>query len=622
MDTRDTQHGNQARNIIPLNGRTACLTAAVDYATKRGWSVFPAKITRDGAKKSHKSAKYSDGAPWGMTKDPEQVARDFKKFAAAAIGVPTGRVNGIFVIEADTLKGHAVNGLASLKRLQAAHGELPPTLMAESPSGSVHRYFKHPGGHVTCATSIAGYRGVDIKGDGGMVIAPPSLRDGRAYRWLNDLPIADAPDWLIDLVRTEREPPLPNGHDNDNPFERYGERFTRVPLETVRATVAAIPNDFDDRQQWVDIGHAIKHAAGDSAEGFGIFLEFSSRWTGRLPPNWAAYTKSAWDGFKPDGRKTFGSLSFLSREKIGVVTGALMQTSGVFVGNYEPPEYLIDGLFLRRNVYSMTAPPGTGKTAICLLVALLVATGAKLGNREVERGRVLFFAGENPDDIRMRWIKLCEEYGHDPAAVDVVFMPYALGLSEPKVRERIDAEAATHGPFSLLVVDTSAAYFSGNDENSNVELGNHARTLRSFVGLPGGPTVLVTCHPNKNYDPQNLQPRGGSAFLAEVDGNLGCVKDPQTMVVEVAVHCGKFRGPEFAPFSFKLIPAQSDKLIDAKGRRLWTVYTRVIDSDEQEKMENASVRAQDQMLSAMLDYPNLSLTQYAERLDWRLESPG
>ena len=135
----------------------------------------------------------------------------------------------------------------------------------------------------------------------------------------------------------------------------------------------------------------------------------------------------------------------------------LMQTSAEFVAGFVPPDYLIDGLLQRRYVYSMTAPTGSGKTAIALRIAAHVALGLPLAGREVEKGRVLFFAGENPDDVRTRWIKLCEEMEQDPDTLDVVFMPFTVDLSAKKIRERINAEAAEHGPFSLLIVDTSAA---------------------------------------------------------------------------------------------------------------------------------------------------------------------
>ena len=93
-----------------------------------------------------------------------------------------------------------------------------------------------------------------------------------------------------------------------------------------------------------------------------------------------------------------------------------------------------------------------------------------------------------------------------------------------------------------MVIDTSAAYFLGDDENSNAQLAAHARMLRSFVNLPGGPTILVTCHPVKNFDMNNLLPRGGGAFLNEVDGNLVCLKEPDSHAVTLDTH-GKFRGP-------------------------------------------------------------------------------
>jgi len=59
----------------------------------------------------------------------------------------------------------------------------------------------------------------------------------------------------------------------------------------------------------------------------------------------------------------------------------------------------------------MTAPTGTGKTSVALRIAAYVALGLTLSEREVEQARVPFLAAENPDDVRMRWVKLCEEMG-------------------------------------------------------------------------------------------------------------------------------------------------------------------------------------------------------------------
>ena len=176
---------------------TDCPASALAYAANRDRFVFPADLTDGKKKKSHKSAEYSNGAAWGKTKDPNGSRHDFKRWPDAGFGIPTGEVNGIFVIEADTLKAHGVDGLKSLEVLQRQYGELPDTLMAESPSGSVHRFYRHPGQYIPSSSSKIA-PGVDIKGDGGMVIAPPSKREDGIYRRPNDLPIAEAPAWLIE----------------------------------------------------------------------------------------------------------------------------------------------------------------------------------------------------------------------------------------------------------------------------------------------------------------------------------------------------------------------------------------------------------------------------------------
>ena len=70
------------------------------------------------------------------------------------------------VVEHLTKEGHDVDGIASLKALEEQHGKLPQTRMAMSPSGSLHYYFRHPGGEVyvkSIANELA--PGVDVKGE-------------------------------------------------------------------------------------------------------------------------------------------------------------------------------------------------------------------------------------------------------------------------------------------------------------------------------------------------------------------------------------------------------------------------------------------------------------------------
>ena len=178
---------------------SAALRAALRYG-RNGLAVFPCPAD---SKKSHKCAARSDGRAWGMTRDAEEIRRDFTQWPNARIGLPTGAANGIVVIETDTVEGHGVDGAASLEALESQHSRLPNTLMAISPSGSVHHYFRHPGDGIKIKNSASEIgAGVDVRGDGGMVVAPPSINpDGRRYGWLNQNPFAAMPLWLVGLTR-------------------------------------------------------------------------------------------------------------------------------------------------------------------------------------------------------------------------------------------------------------------------------------------------------------------------------------------------------------------------------------------------------------------------------------
>jgi hypothetical protein len=614
------------------------LRAVYDYADQ-GWAVFPADI-RNGEKKSFLSAEFSGGHRWGASADPKVIFVNFTKRKwrdICGVGIPTGAEAGIFVAETDTKKGR--NGEAELRKLEAKHGKLPDTRMAMSPSGSKHRYFKHPGSGIKVKNSVGEIApGVDVRGDGGMVIAPPSVRSDGVYVWLNDLPVAEAPQWLLDLVceKTKAED-----------TESIGDNVTNGSGE--RNTFEQVSDDQGNRgSAWAE--KALSNVAGELAEteegyrnhklykcGFRLGTMIARNWIARdvverglkaaavecglidrkSKEGLSAVNATIKSGINGGLKRPHEDLADASTPTTSesMLKTKLMQTSAEFVAGYAPPDYLIDGLLQRRYVYSFTGPTGSGKTTIALLIAAHVARGMELAGREVEKGCVLFFAGENPDDVRSRWIKLCEELGEDPDNMDVVFMPFTLNLSEKQIRKQIDDEAAKHGPFSLLIVDTSASYYSGDDENDNVALGNHARMLRTFIKLPGGPTVLVTCHSVKNPDMNNLLPRGGGAFLAEVDGNLVCITDSTTLVAEVTTH-GKFRGPDFAPFSFKLVRSRSEKLVDTKGRLIWSVFARPLSDEEVEAINKGGRSEQDDVLRAMLDEPGRSLLELAEHLHW------
>jgi hypothetical protein len=297
----------------------------------------------------------------------------------------------------------------------------------------------------------------------------------------------------------------------------------------------------------------------------------------------------------------------------GQIPPHLIQTSAQFVAGFTPPEYVVDGILQRRFCYAFTAKTGTGKTAIMLLLAAHTALGQPIGDREIEQGRVLYFAGENPDDIRMRWIAMADQVKFDIETVNVNFIPGRFKISE--MWERIRAEIAETGDVTLIIVDTSAAYFEGDDENNNVAMGVHARRLRSLAEMPGGPCIVIPCHPIKNAADDNLVPRGGGAFVNEMDGNLTAIRDDATVVLHWGV---KFRGPDFAPLSFQLRTVTHERLTDSKGRALPIVVASYLSDAAQGEMAKTARSDEDKLLAVLVEHGNASQAELATLLGWRM----
>lgn len=104
---------------------------------------------------------------------------------------------GYFVVDIDA----AHNGFDSLGKLQEAIGALPETLQITTGSGGIHFWYKTDK-PIRNTARLAGYDGIDIRGIGGYVVAPPSLhRSGLRYEvspiW--DGEIMPAPPALIEL---------------------------------------------------------------------------------------------------------------------------------------------------------------------------------------------------------------------------------------------------------------------------------------------------------------------------------------------------------------------------------------------------------------------------------------
>jgi hypothetical protein len=165
------------------------IRAALSYAA-RGWPVFP---VRPGDKRPLTPNGVKDA-----TTDETIIRQWWRRWPDANVGIATGQASGIGVLDIDPRNG----GDESLRDLEARYGPLPETVTALTGGGGAHYYFAVPPGIVVRTRKIA--LGLDLKGDGGYVVAPPSIHpSGRAYQWEvgrspDDLPLTPLPGWLLE----------------------------------------------------------------------------------------------------------------------------------------------------------------------------------------------------------------------------------------------------------------------------------------------------------------------------------------------------------------------------------------------------------------------------------------
>jgi hypothetical protein len=632
---------------------------AVELA-KLGFPVFPineyiqpADLTAGAVKQAEKKAKtpLSGFSQKQAHADPELVRRMWSApdGSPANYNIGLAITDDFFVLDVDSDKG----GDVSLQQLELKHGPLPPTVTVKTRSGGTHYYFRTEGREVKNSVGKVG-KGIDVRGaeSHGYVLAPGSEINGKSYEWVmaprcNALDsMAEPPSWLIDLMptgaRAERDTmaakplcALDQGHNLE------------LAWRLIRETEPAIEGA-GGREQTMQLSRELHDLAISPDKQLELLTEpfvkageaEALSWNERCLPPWSLspdcareddleyLLQESWrscrsrpgckteEGRAAQAQEEFERVKLEGESHWQAEARRIVQMSAEFVAGFVPPDYLIEGLLQRRFLYSLTAATGGGKTAQALLLTAHVALGQNLGGREVAKGSVLYFAGENPDDIRMRWFAQTQQFGLTPEDfTNVYFVPGVYKLSE--IGDRIRHELAHIDDLALIIVDTSAAYYEGDDENNNVQAGDHARRLRRLVQFNGGPTVLVCCHPVKNAGADNLLPRGGGAFLNEVDGNLTSKRDDTVTELHWA---GKFRGPEFAPMTFQLRTVTHERLKDSKGRTIPVVICEPISEERRQEMKARSNRDADEVLLSIGENAGISQRERAMRLGWYMNN--
>ena len=368
--------------------------AAIELAEDGFW-IFPCKAgTKVPAVEGYRTKR--------MT--VEQVAAWWDRHPHDNIGLCPD-VNGIVVLDLDLYKPEC-----NWDR------DVPSTMMVRSASGGEHHYFddggqKFPG-------KFNGYAAVHIKHQG-LVVLPPSRFDGGEYVWGNDAPVARLPEWFPTRVAVQVDPMAAQLM-----LAGRGEGAARL-VEVVRSA----PNEIDDRETWLAIGHALHfetHGTDYEDAARDVWVDWCTRWetSGADRNQLRADAIKMWDSALPPAEvlaagKTpmrGGTILHHLRPRAvelppaGLNDGEYVALDGDQLLRAELPDidWIIDDMIPAGDLISIAGPSGVGKTRyISLLIACLLTgrtdlMGLPAANRPVS---TLYFANEEKGEDLQRRIK-------------------------------------------------------------------------------------------------------------------------------------------------------------------------------------------------------------------------
>lgn len=239
---------------------TKFIKSARAYADKLGWAVFPchsidpAGICSCGDTECSSPGKHprTQNGVLDATTDPDQIKKWWEQWPTANVAIATGKISGIDVLDIDPRHG----GNQSLEELEAQHEPIPSTPIANTGGGGRHIVFRH---HEGLRNKAGIAPGIDIRADGGYVVAAPSIHaSGNIYSWDANLKptkvdIAEWPPWLLALAqgpadgKTPAAPPvdgeIPEGQRNAILLSLAGTMHRRGMVEAEIAAALHVINE-------------------------------------------------------------------------------------------------------------------------------------------------------------------------------------------------------------------------------------------------------------------------------------------------------------------------------------------------------------------------------------------
>jgi putative DNA primase/helicase len=295
--------------------------AALTYV-HAGFKVFPAHALRNGACTCRSAKGCSPGkhpigglVPRGVlnaSTDPDIITSWWDRMPDANVGIATGRGSDLVVVDVD-----GPTGETTLAEIERKHGSLPVTQQVKTGKGR-HLYFRYPKNIPKVKSVARKTLGLDVRADGGYVIAPPSLHESR-QRYVFDADstneLADCPAWVVAYANGELK-------IDSSAIGTAGQR-TRVETAPtlygeeeearLRSALAFIPAG--ERDTWRDIGAAL-HSLGWGDKGFVIWTDWSRSCAEKYDE---ADQQKTWESFdRPyDGARITTATIFYTARKRG-----------------------------------------------------------------------------------------------------------------------------------------------------------------------------------------------------------------------------------------------------------------------------------------------------------------
>lgn len=220
-------------NSVPHLEAKSVVDAALIYSTL-GWKVFPLHSLRDGActcgnpecTSLGKHPRTAHGLK-DATTDAEQIRFWWEQWPDANIGIATGAESRLVVVDIDPRHGGTLEAL----------GDLPPTVAVRTGGDGWHLYFHYPDGFAirNNASGKLG-QGIDIRGESGYVVVPPSLHaSGERYTWLETDEIADLPEHLVARLQSTQPSASKHREESTDPVtSKRGRNWLERAVRSVR----------------------------------------------------------------------------------------------------------------------------------------------------------------------------------------------------------------------------------------------------------------------------------------------------------------------------------------------------------------------------------------------------